>query len=126
MPYPELFDRSGRTFAATFAKFGDLSYFTPVQRIGCFMDFNARLKKKHILDLIAHLKSAQKGQKKLSQEEESEDEVIEESEYFDHSLFIGLMPDETGFNKPLFPTENELKNYPSFYDPPTPSPKESF
>lgn len=24
MPYPELFDRSGRTFAATFAKFGDL------------------------------------------------------------------------------------------------------
>ena len=30
LPYPELFDRSERTFAATFAKFRDLSYFTPV------------------------------------------------------------------------------------------------
>lgn len=30
LPYPELFDRSERTFAATFAKYGDLSYFTPV------------------------------------------------------------------------------------------------
>lgn len=30
IPYAELFDRSGRTYAATFAKFGDLSYFTPV------------------------------------------------------------------------------------------------
>lgn len=30
LPYPELFDRTERTFAATFAKFGDLSYFTPV------------------------------------------------------------------------------------------------
>jgi hypothetical protein len=26
LPYPELFDRSERTFAATFAKYGDLSY----------------------------------------------------------------------------------------------------
>ena len=30
MPFPELFDRSERTFAATFARYGDLSYFTPV------------------------------------------------------------------------------------------------
>jgi len=30
LPYPELFDRSERTFAATFAKYGDLSYYTPV------------------------------------------------------------------------------------------------
>ena len=30
LPFPELFDRSERTFAATFAKYGDLSYFTPV------------------------------------------------------------------------------------------------
>lgn len=30
LPYPELFDRTERTFAATFAKFGDLSYFTPI------------------------------------------------------------------------------------------------
>lgn len=39
LPYPELFDRSERTFAATFAKYGDLSYFTPVQRIGNYMEF---------------------------------------------------------------------------------------
>lgn len=30
LPYPELFDRSERTYAATFAKYGDLTYFTPV------------------------------------------------------------------------------------------------
>lgn len=39
LPYPELFDRSERTFAATFAKYGDLSYYTPIQRIGAYMDF---------------------------------------------------------------------------------------
>ena len=39
LPYPELFDRSERTFAATFAKYGDLSYFTPVQRIGTYMEY---------------------------------------------------------------------------------------
>jgi hypothetical protein len=39
MPYPELFDRSERTYAATFARYGDLSYFTPVQRIGTYMEF---------------------------------------------------------------------------------------
>ena len=30
LPYPDLFDKSERTFAATYAKFGDLSYFTPL------------------------------------------------------------------------------------------------
>ena len=39
LPYPELFDRSERTHAATFAKYGDLSYFTPVQRIGTYMEY---------------------------------------------------------------------------------------
>jgi hypothetical protein len=29
LPYPELFDRAERTLAATFAKVGDLNYFTP-------------------------------------------------------------------------------------------------
>ena len=33
-PYPELFDRTERTIAACYAKFGNLSYFTAVQRIG--------------------------------------------------------------------------------------------
>jgi dynein heavy chain len=30
LPFPDLFDRSERTIGATFAKFGDLKYFTPV------------------------------------------------------------------------------------------------
>ena len=34
LPYPDLFDRTERTFAACYAKFGNLSYFTAVQRIG--------------------------------------------------------------------------------------------
>ena len=58
LPYPELFDRSERTYAATFAKYGDLSYFTPVQRIGNYMEYQARLKKRHLMDLIAYLKTS--------------------------------------------------------------------
>ena len=58
LPYPELFDRSERTFAATFAKYGDLSYFTPVQRIGTYMEYQARLKKRHLMDLIAYIKTS--------------------------------------------------------------------
>lgn len=62
------------------------------------MDYTARLKKKHILDLIAYLKSAQKGHSlHIGGDSSSEDESAEElakSEYFDHSLFIGSMPDE--------------------------------
>lgn len=34
LPYPDLFDRTERTIAACYAKFGNLSYFTAVQRIG--------------------------------------------------------------------------------------------
>ena len=40
LPYPDLFDRTERTYAATFARFGDLSYFTPMQRIGLYMDYS--------------------------------------------------------------------------------------
>lgn len=61
------------------------------------MDYTARLKKKHILDLIAYLKSAHKGHNLHIGEESSDDESVDQlakSEYFDHSLFIGLMPDE--------------------------------
>ena len=41
LPFPELFDRTERTKAACYAKFGDLSYYTPVQRIGCYMNESA-------------------------------------------------------------------------------------
>jgi dynein heavy chain len=52
VPYPQLFDRSERTQAITFSKPGDLSYFTPVQRIASFMDFGSSLTRRHLLDLI--------------------------------------------------------------------------
>lgn len=101
MPYPELFDRSLRTFAATFAKFGDLSYYTPVQRIGAYMDHTARLKKKHILDLIAFLKSNNKGHHLAKDEESSESPgklmaAGKMGNYLEHTLFLGLMPQEDG------------------------------
>lgn len=68
LPFPELFDRSERTFAATFAKYGDLSYYTPVQRIGIYMDFSARLKKRHLIDLIAYMKTSKKSIKPTDEE----------------------------------------------------------
>lgn len=52
IPFEELFDRNERTLAATFAKFGDLSYHTPNYRIGNYMQFGAKLKLKHMLDVI--------------------------------------------------------------------------
>ena len=30
LPYEELFDRNERTIAATFARFGDLGYYSPI------------------------------------------------------------------------------------------------
>ena len=90
IPYPELFDRYGRTFAATFAKQGDLSYFTPVQRIGNFMEYQARLKKRHLMDLIAFLKTS-KAQIKI--EDENGDGANGGQDYTEHCLFHGYMPE---------------------------------
>lgn len=56
LPYPDLFDRSERTFCATFSKQGDLTYFTPIQRIGIYMDYSSRMKRRHLNDLIKFLK----------------------------------------------------------------------
>ncbi len=115
IPFADVFDRSSRTYAATFAKFGDLSYFTPVQRIGCYMDHTARLKKKHILDLIAYLKQAHKKNVNLGDESESEDErqekMLGKADYFEHSLFLGLMPEEDPgpYQNPLILTETEQR-----------------
>ena len=92
LPFPELFDRSERTFAATFAKYGDLSYYTPVQRIGSYMDFCARLKKHHLIDLIAYMKTSKKPIKP-SDEEINEAEQAEK-DYLENCLFIGVMPEE--------------------------------
>lgn len=67
--YPEIFDRAERTLSATFAQVGNLSYFTPSQRIGCFMEFKLRLKRKNLLDLIAYVK-LQKDSNRLNEEDE--------------------------------------------------------
>jgi hypothetical protein len=92
LPYPELFDRSERTFAATFAKYGDLSYYTPVQRIGQYMDFSARLKKRHLMDLIAYMKTS-KAQIKPADEEANESDQARK-DFIDSCLFIGVMHEE--------------------------------
>jgi len=55
--YEELFDRNERTFAATFAKFGDLGYYSPLQRIGSYMQFSAKLKKEHLDEIIDFLRT---------------------------------------------------------------------
>ena len=55
--YEELFDRNERTLAATFAKFGDLGYYSPLQRIGCYMQYSAKLKKAHLDEIIDFLKT---------------------------------------------------------------------
>ena len=88
LPYPELFDRSERTYAATFAKYGDLSYFTPVQRIGNYMEYQQRLTKRHLMDLIAYQKTSKQTVK-------VEDEFGKNAnDYLDHCLFHGLMLNE--------------------------------
>ena len=91
LPYPELFDRSGRTFAAT--KYGDLSYVTPVHRIGSYMEYQARLKKKHLMELIDSIKTSM-CQIKL--EVDSIENIMESvqsaQDFLDHCLFHGDMP----------------------------------
>lgn len=52
LPYEDLFDRNERTIAATYAKFGDLGYYSPVQRIGAYMQFGAKLKREHLIEII--------------------------------------------------------------------------
>jgi len=91
LPYPELFDRSERTYAATFAKYGDLSYYTPVQRIGAYMDFNARLKRRHLHDLVAYMKTSKAGVK-AKEEEDNKEEA--EKDFKESCLFLGVMKEE--------------------------------
>ena len=85
--FPDLFDRSERTKGATFAKYGDLSYSTPIQRIGRYMDYSAILKRQHLIDTISYLKTssahlAMAGEKKMP------------VEYLDQCLFFGVMKEE--------------------------------
>jgi len=91
LPYPDLFDRTERTFAACYAKFGNLSYFTAVQRIGCYMDFSARLKRTHLNDIIQFMKN---NTEPLEFDDEERDENFNQN-----CLFIGIMPEEKPENE---------------------------
>jgi hypothetical protein len=103
LPYPELFDRSERTFAATFAKFGDLSYYTPIQRIGAYMDFSQRLKKRHLMDLIAYMKTS----KNPLRPADEEDTDMAKQDFLEACLFIGVMQDEDRPAEDLVPKGSE-------------------
>lgn len=87
LPYPELFDRTERTFAACYAKFGDLSYYTAVQRIGNYMDFSSRLKRKHLMDIIQYMKNNKSDKTRVDEDEEDE-------HFNDNCLFLGAMIEE--------------------------------
>ena len=52
MPFEDLFDRNERTLTATFVKFGDLGYYSPVQRIGTYYQYITKLKINHLLEII--------------------------------------------------------------------------
>lgn len=52
MPYDSLFDRNERTICATYAKLGDLEYNSPSIRIGSYMEYAAKLKIDHLVNII--------------------------------------------------------------------------
>ena len=113
LPYPDVFDRAERTLAATFAKFGDLSYHTPVQRIAKYYQYSARLKKKHLMDIIAYLKTTSKKLKKGEEDDETDD-------FIDNCLFHGLMQDEHPLKsqkESIGGSMEEREETPTCYDP---------
>ena len=112
LPYPELFDRSERTFAATFAKFRDLSYFTPVQRIGVYMDYSQRLRRHHLLDLIAYMKVSTAVSTRTPEEDAAMTDAAL-AEYMQHCIYAGLMPLE---DKPDAPGMEEDPDPDASYD----------
>ena len=69
------------------------------------MDNISRLKRKHILDLVAYLKTAQKVQRAAVDEDQDEcaDPLndLALSDYMENCLFIGLMPEEDGVSNPI-------------------------
>jgi hypothetical protein len=56
------------------------------------MDYSARLKKRHLVDLIAYMKTSKKSIKPT--DEEMNDGEQAEKDYVESCLFIGVMPDE--------------------------------
>jgi len=87
MTYPDLFNRAERTKCAVFTKHGNLSYTTPTQRIGIYMDYSANLKRSHLLDIISYLRVA--SGKHLFISEKSTPE-----QYLKTCLFHGYMKEE--------------------------------
>lgn len=85
--YPDLFNRAERTKCAVFTKRGSLSYTTPLQRIGTYMDYSAGLKRSHLLDIISYLKVASGKHLAIS-------EKMTPEQYLETCLFHGYMKEE--------------------------------
>lgn len=58
LPYEDLFDRNERTFNATFAKFGDLGYYSAFQRIGSYQQYSSKFKLSHLVEICTLLKTS--------------------------------------------------------------------
>ena len=56
------------------------------------MEYQARLKKRHLMDLIAYLKTSN-AQIKLDDENDQGLGASNAAEFKDHCLFLGLMPE---------------------------------
>jgi len=56
------------------------------------MDFSARLKKKHLIDLIAYIKTSKKPLKPADEEINEPEQASKD--YWENCLFIGVMPEE--------------------------------
>ena len=56
------------------------------------MDFQARLKKKHLIDLIAYMRTSKKPIKPSDEEINEAEQAAKD--YMDNCLFIGVMPEE--------------------------------
>ncbi|CAD8170768.1 unnamed protein product [Paramecium pentaurelia] len=112
LPYEELFDRNERTVAATFARFGDLGYYSPIQRIGVYMQFSAKLKKEHLLKIIDL-------QKTMSSAEKTDGEVPIQLAIV-NELFPKQGRDKTGINSgasdALTREPVSLCLYPEYFD----------
>ena len=57
------------------------------------MEYQARLKKRHLMDLIAYIKTSM-CQIKLDDENDTNLGKQNAQDYLDHCIFIGLMPEE--------------------------------
>lgn len=56
------------------------------------MDYSARLKKRHLMDLITYMKTSKHGVKPADEEDNESEQA--QKDFIESCLFIGLMPEE--------------------------------